>query len=255
MGPCMKPMGLKYEICAAQCYYASARGPPTCVDISPRVAARGQTHRCSGMKYLDTAEVTWWRHQLETFSALLALCVGNSPVAGEFPSQRPVTRGFVVCFDMRLNRGLSKQSWGWWFETPSRSLWRHCNVLWRSHSSLTENWVMIITMTSHERHVVRDSNSTICSTAWALKIRRGVPFEVRNGIKQDLNKIIDFTQIWRVATFLPPETSGNHINSSPPSAAYLRQWIGSALVQIMACHLFGAKPLSKPLLGYCQLYP
>ena len=35
-------------------------------------------------------------------------------------------------------------------------------------------------------------------------------------------------------------------NSSPPSAAYLRQWIGSALVQIMACRLFGAKPLSKP---------
>ena len=36
------------------------------------------------------------------------------------------------------------------------------------------------------------------------------------------------------------------INSSPPSAAYMRQRIGSALVQIMACHLFCAKPLSKP---------
>ena len=43
------------------------------------------------------------------------------------------------------------------------------------------------------------------------------------------------------------------VNSSPPSAAYMRQWIGSALVQIMACHLFGAKPLSKPMLDYCQL--
>ena len=31
------------------------------------------------------------------------------------------------------------------------------------------------------------------------------------------------------------------------------QWIGSALVQIMACHLFGAKPLSKPMLCYSQL--
>ena len=37
---------------------------------------------------------TWWRHAMETFSALLALCAGNSPVAGEFPSQRPVTRSF-----------------------------------------------------------------------------------------------------------------------------------------------------------------
>ena len=52
----------------------------------------------------------WWRHQMEIFSALLALCVGNSPVTGEFPSQRLVTRSFGVFFDLRLNKGLSKQS-------------------------------------------------------------------------------------------------------------------------------------------------
>ena len=66
---------------------------------------------------------------METFSALLAFCAGNSPVSGEFPAQRPVTRSFDVYFDLRLNKRLSKQSWGWWFETPSCSLWRHCNVL------------------------------------------------------------------------------------------------------------------------------
>ena len=44
-------------------------------------------------------------------------------------------------------------------------------------------------------------------------------------------------------------------NSSPPSAAYMCQRIGVALVQIMACRLFGVKPLSKPMLGYCQLDP
>ena len=44
-----------------------------------------------------------------------------------------------------------------------------------------------------------------------------------------------------------------NMNSSPPSATYMRQWIRSAWVQIMACRLFGAKPLSKPMLGYCQL--
>ena len=70
---------------------------------------------------------TWWRHQMETFSALLAICAGNSPVAGEFPAQRPVTRSFDVFFDLRLNKRLSKQSWGWWFETLSRPMWRHCN--------------------------------------------------------------------------------------------------------------------------------
>ena len=70
----------------------------------------------------------WWRHQMETFSALLAICAGNSPVTGELPAQRPVTRSFDVFFDLCLNKRLSKQWWGWWFETPSRTLRHHCNV-------------------------------------------------------------------------------------------------------------------------------
>ena len=55
-------------------------------------------------------------------------------LCGEFtghrwiPAQRPVTRSFDVFFDLLLNKRLSKQSWGCWFETPLRSLWRHCNV-------------------------------------------------------------------------------------------------------------------------------
>ena len=64
---------------------------------------------------------------METFSVLLALCAGNSPVTSEFPAQRPVTGSFDVFFDLCLNKRLRKQSWGWWFETPLRSLWRHCN--------------------------------------------------------------------------------------------------------------------------------
>ena len=60
-----------------------------------------------------------WRHQMETFSALLAICAGNSPVPGEFPTQRPVTRSFDVYFDLCPNKRLSKQSCGWWLETLS----------------------------------------------------------------------------------------------------------------------------------------
>ena len=67
--------------------------------------------------------------QMEIFSALLALCAGNSQVTGEFPTQRPVTWSFVVFFNLRLNKRLSKQSWGWSFETPSHPLWRHCNMI------------------------------------------------------------------------------------------------------------------------------
>ena len=70
----------------------------------------------------------WWRHQMETFSTLLAICAGNSPVTGESPAQRPVTRSFDVFFDLRLNKRLSKRSWGWWIGTLSSPLWRHCNA-------------------------------------------------------------------------------------------------------------------------------
>ena len=44
----------------------------------------------------------WRRHQMETCSVLLAICVGKSPVIGEFPSQMPVTRAFMFFFDLRL---------------------------------------------------------------------------------------------------------------------------------------------------------
>ena len=72
---------------------------------------------------------SWWRHQMIFFSLLLAFCAGNSPVTGEFPAKRPVTRSFDVFFHQRLNRQLSKQWRRWWFETLPRSLWRHCNAV------------------------------------------------------------------------------------------------------------------------------
>ena len=78
---------------------------------------------------IEHSSIPWWRHQKETFSALLAICAGNSPVPGEFPTQRPMTRSFDVFFDLRPNKRLSKQRWGWWVETPSCPLWRHCNAM------------------------------------------------------------------------------------------------------------------------------
>ena len=79
---------------------------------------------------MSDISTSWWRHQMETSSALLAICAGNSPVTCEFPAQRPVTRSFDVFFDLPLNKRLSKQLWGWWFQTPSCPLWRHCNDIY-----------------------------------------------------------------------------------------------------------------------------
>ena len=70
---------------------------------------------------------SWWRHQTEIFSALLAFCAGNSPVNGEFPAQRPVTQSFDLFFDLHTNKWLSKQWKRWWFEMPFCSLWHYCN--------------------------------------------------------------------------------------------------------------------------------
>ena len=86
----------------------------------------------------------WWRHRMENFSALLAICAGNSPVPGEFPAQRQVTRSFDVFFDLHSNKRLSKQWWGWWFETLSCPLWRQrnatlCDVCVFIHAAINVN--------------------------------------------------------------------------------------------------------------------
>ena len=65
-------------------------------------------------------DIIKWKH----FRVTVSLC---GEFTGEFPSQRPVTRSFDVFLDLRPNKRLSEQSQGWWFETPSCPLWRHCN--------------------------------------------------------------------------------------------------------------------------------
>ena len=105
--------------------------------------------------YMNTDKqysIASYRNGMETPSTSWAFCDGNTPVTddimtssngnifrvtghlcgeftgpGEFSAQRPVTRSFDVFFDLRLNKRLSKQPWGWWFETPSWSLWCQCN--------------------------------------------------------------------------------------------------------------------------------
>ena len=79
--------------------------------------------------------------QRKHFPRYRPFCVGYSPVTGEFPTQRVVTRSFDVFLSLHLNKRLSKQWWGWWFDMPSRSLWRHCNG--RPH----ERIISVITIT------------------------------------------------------------------------------------------------------------
>ena len=92
---------------------------------------------------------------METFSAWLALCAGNSPVTGEFPTQRPVPRSFDGFFYLRLSKQVSKQSLGWWFEMPSCSLWLHCNDSWwieMPWCSVDITWMPMIAVEKLFRH-------------------------------------------------------------------------------------------------------
>ena len=81
-------------------------------------------------------------------------------LCGEFTTQRPVTRSFDVFFDLRLNKRLSKQSWGWWFETLSCPLWRHCNDSFKTstvyfctsiHNRILAYWLILSVLQTNEK--------------------------------------------------------------------------------------------------------
>ena len=108
----------------------------------------GWVKKSSGW-WFETLPRQLWRHCNEdpkhrsyAFGTIMTSSNGNIfrvtgrvPVTGEFPSQRPVTRGFDVFFDVRLNKRLSKQLRRRWCEPPLRSLWRHCNDFTRSYDT------------------------------------------------------------------------------------------------------------------------
>ena len=85
-----------------------------------------------------------------------------SPSPSPSSSRRRVTQSFDVFFDLRLNKRLSKQSWGWWFETPSRPLWRHCNDESQLWSGKAELW---LTKTSLE---LKGSKISDISSAFSM---------------------------------------------------------------------------------------
>ena len=93
------------------------------------------------------------------------------PFVREFPALRPVTRSFDVFFDLRPNKRLSKQWWGWWlerwFETPSSPLWRHCNVL-RQNGGNAADGILICIFMRNISFFIRISPKPYISTCYTL---------------------------------------------------------------------------------------
>ena len=97
--------------------------------------------------FTDIPATVWFlqcqvsNHDVINFFPITGPLWGEPQVTGEFPSQKPVTRNFDVCFDLHLNTRVSKQSRNWWFETPSHSFWRHCIRVWVNWSVSCHNKV------------------------------------------------------------------------------------------------------------------
>ena len=148
---------------------------------------------------------TWWRHQMETFAASLAVCEENPPVTGGFPSQRPVTRSFDI-FYKRMNKQLSKQSIRRWFETPLRSLWRRCNEISTWYTCFIQtSWQIRVKSSANVRSVCPLS----CYTRSVFDIRHCDDYPQLTSTdggrypkprQADYNVVNSFHFIWRSGT-------------------------------------------------------
>ena len=143
-------------------------------------------------KYFSTASysscgtlfLSWWRHQMETFSALLALCAGNSPVPVNSPHKDQWRGAVMFSLICARNKRLSKQPWGWWFETPSWSLWRQCNGSVYSDRSHTPGSIAAPAPTPVEMVSIEIEQSTrmpdqtlICHHAFSIWVYNYVIFK------------------------------------------------------------------------------
>ena len=147
---------------------------------------------------------------METISALLAICAGNSPVPGEFPTQRPVTRSFDVFFDLRLNNRLSKQSWRWWLETLSRPLKRHYNVAGNTYLV----WMFeIIVLYSLKKMIIFSKQSK----EYRHRVFIGMPKYASH--HRHHNRLY----YWNYGYYNPAFTECT-LNSLRPRDAYMRRW-------------------------------
>ena len=100
----------------------------------------------------------WWRHQMETFPRYWPFVRGihRSPVNS--PHQGQWRGAFMFSLICALNKRLSKQSRGWWFETPSRPLWRHHNEIRRKCSS----YLSLIRVENYQFKVTAESPMVQC---------------------------------------------------------------------------------------------
>ena len=109
-------------------------------------------------------------------------CVTN-PLCGEYSGHRWISIAKAIgaelwCFYLRLSKRLSKQSWQWWFETPSPSLWHHCNDNWAARCFTQKSpCSTLILIWSHTRHN-HSLTSNVHITASGKLLRMAIYFSI-----------------------------------------------------------------------------
>ena len=158
-------------------------------------------------------------------------------LCGDFTGHQCIPRtkacSFDVFFDLYRNKRLSKQSWSWWFETPSRSLWCHSND--KSCQAIRDKLchVYIYILKTFICHVLLLLLPGGCAFVNSLG-----PGNTNNVIHIIISVVNGFfpvqhqTIIWIIT------------GSLRLGDTYMCQWTMPSLLQIMACRLIGAKPLS-----------
>ena len=133
-------VGSYFHRCDGSCFSAAGSASPTLKQIKVNIVnieRCRQDHIVLQFASSDNVICVAYEHHLGSSCnvSMMTSSKGNlfrvtDPLCGEFtgPRWNPRTKAgnFDVFFDLRPNKRLSKQSWGWWFETLSRSLWRHC---------------------------------------------------------------------------------------------------------------------------------
>ena len=138
-----------------------------------------------------------------------------------FPSQRPVTWSFVVFFDLCLNKQLSQPSRRWWFETPSRSLWRLCNSCSQFDRGYRCN------VFSHWLRFYLDMNGKRAMTKTSYE-RHGISYqEPQTNIKKISQLRHDDVIKWKLFPRNWPFVWGIH--RSPVNSLHNGQWHGALM--------------------------
>ena len=119
-------------------------------------------HQCNEMfAFVITYYYMMTSSNENTFRVTGPLLRGESTGHRWIPTQRPVTRSLDIFFYLRLNKQLSNQSWGWWFETSSRSTWRHCNESGKSEGDKIKTAKMTVYDLSWHRQIPFYKNSCL----------------------------------------------------------------------------------------------